>query len=543
MDSFFTKSRQIADKFIQSVLFVDDEIYEDGGNDHNRLDAKSLVTAFSKAKKLCALNNPKTENDLNDIIEVAHIADIIVLDWRINLLDDQENEIDEENDIEEDDQRGKFTLKLINELLLNNSNELKLIMIYTGEPSLPQIVETILTEFVDFHMEQISPNMIGKANFRIVVSGKPTLENRLNHNPELKEWIVGYEDIPDFLITQFTHMTSGLVSNMALHGISTIRNNSFKLLNFYNKTIDPAFLSHRALLPLVDDAGNLLKDSLLTSLKAILDYEEIEQICSFNLISKWIDQNSFTDKSIRISGKELVLSKREIKKWQKEGFLSTIPEIWAEQFPDKALGKLEDTYRSLHKTSLSYFLPDGIPSDNIEEDFSILTHHKSNYANPTYVPRLSLGTIIKGAKSGEYLLCIQQKCDSVRIKEEEARRFLFLPLNKVEDGKNFNFLVVESGQKIKLKVVSDTHKIKTIKFKANKEEAVYARKFGTSEKYFFKPLYSKGHSDYKKKIDQNFIWIMDLKDDHAQRIANNYASKLSRVGLDESEWLRRWSGN
>jgi hypothetical protein len=32
---------------------------------------------------------------------------------------------------------------------------------------------------------------------------------------------------------------------------------------------------------------------------------------------------------------------------------------------------------------------------------------------------------------------------------------------------------------------------------------------------------------------------LDLKDLHAQRIVDEYASQLSRVGLDESEWLRR----
>jgi len=28
---------------------------------------------------------------------------------------------------------------------------------------------------------------------------------------------------------------------------------------------------------------------------------------------------------------------------------------------------------------------------------------------------------------------------------------------------------------------------------------------------------------------------------HSQRIINDYAREISRVGLDESEWLRRWA--
>ncbi len=38
---------------------------------------------------------------------------------------------------------------------------------------------------------------------------------------------------------------------------------------------------------------------------------------------------------------------------------------------------------------------------------------------------------------------------------------------------------------------------------------------------------------------KRFEWVSELKSEHAQRIANNFAAKLSRVGLDESEWLRR----
>jgi hypothetical protein len=36
-----------------------------------------------------------------------------------------------------------------------------------------------------------------------------------------------------------------------------------------------------------------------------------------------------------------------------------------------------------------------------------------------------------------------------------------------------------------------------------------------------------------------FEWLCDLKSNHAQRIVNDFSAYLSRVGLDESEWLRR----
>ena len=36
-----------------------------------------------------------------------------------------------------------------------------------------------------------------------------------------------------------------------------------------------------------------------------------------------------------------------------------------------------------------------------------------------------------------------------------------------------------------------------------------------------------------------FEWVAQLKDEHAQRIANEFAGSFSRVGVSESEWVRR----
>lgn len=542
---FFEKSKEIADNFIQSVLFVDDQIFSPGDRNHD-LDISQLLKTFERAKKLCALSNPQYEDDFDNIIEVAQKADVIVLDWKI-ILDPVEGVIAEEDDVDEIDTRGAFTLRLIKHLLQEKKNEIKLVVIYTGEIELPNIVRSVLNAFEDEGLQQETDNIIGKPNFKIIVAGKPTLKDRLYHTPELRNWIIEYNDIHKNILKEFTKMTEGLISNVAIQALTSIRNNSFKLLNIYNKSIDPAFLAHRALLPIVDDAGEILKDSLVTSIKAILDYDEVEKTCSYSHIASWIEQANLSNKSININSRNLTISKKEIKKWQKDGFLNSFVGIWSNQFPNQPLNyeKLENTYRKeIHKKDiLSFFRPENIQLNNIDENFSILTHHKSNFSSPSYIPKLTLGTVIKGQKSNTYWLCIQQKCDSIRIKNKEARRFLFLPLKETNAGKNFNFLYIDNETTIRLQVENDTHSIRTIRFNANKNEAVYAQKHGTSDKYFFKPFYYKSHQDYNKKYDENFVWIFDLKDEHAQRIANTYSSKLSRVGLDESEWLRRWSGN
>jgi hypothetical protein len=46
---------------------------------------------------------------------------------------------------------------------------------------------------------------------------------------------------------------------------------------------------------------------------------------------------------------------------------------------------------------------------------------------------------------------------------------------------------------------------------------------------------------FTAKNGTHYKWIGDLRFEQAQRIANKYAAELSRVGLNESEWLRRWA--
>ena len=39
-----------------------------------------------------------------------------------------------------------------------------------------------------------------------------------------------------------------------------------------------------------------------------------------------------------------------------------------------------------------------------------------------------------------------------------------------------------------------------------------------------------------------FVWQGELKAEFAQRIAQTFTANLSRVAVDESEWLRRMAG-
>lgn len=446
-------------------------------------------------------------------------SDALILDWQV------------------DSDEGEFILQVLEKLFKDDANSLRVILIYTGFTDLKSIIKKITDTFPEIPFVTESTHGCSIQNGSTIIS--VYAKTKLSVDPALAYRFVDEKQLVEALITEFTSITSGLVSNVALKSISVIRENTHKLLSLFNKDLDPAFLAHRGSLPVVDDAGDLLKESIVNSIKAILDYNYIEKDCSFKPIAQWINSFEFSVKEIQINKKDkLKLSKSEIIKWQKDGFPKMLKEIWGIQLPGIIYEekKNKNLFNDIHKSALSYFLPVEIENNYLEEKFSILTHHKSNYANPSYTPRLTLGTIIQGQNSKKYWLCVQQKCDSVRL-EGKPRRFLFLPLENCEGNQIFNFIIPTDASFQKVKVNNETHSLRTIKFTGNIDGSVHARKYGKSKKYIFTQYYK------DKKKDENFIWVLDLKDAHAQRIANAYAAKLSRVGLDESEWLRRWSGN
>lgn len=156
--------------------------------------------------------------------------------------------------------------------------------------------------------------------------------------------------------------------------------------------------------------------------------------------------------------------------------------------------------------------------------FARLTHHKNVFLPQRENPYLTLGTILYSSITDMYYLCIQQRCDSLRI--DGIRRFLFLPL--VESGGETHVVITNDKQ---LQIAKYSYEIKTIKFEADKDKRyVCSKRINNMGKDTF--VFTSIHKE-------EFEWVLELKDLHAQRILNSYSANLSRVGLDESEWLRQ----
>ncbi|WP_185290388.1 response regulator receiver domain [Chryseobacterium lactis] len=542
--AFFNKSKNIANDFIQNIVFLDDRAYsrdnEHGQGNVNDLDAPEISKIFAKEKKICAVYDPETLNDISDFKQIAIKSDIIILDWFIDISEDIENG-NEEDDADEDDVRGRYTLDIISSLINpNNCDRLKIILVYTGEVNLVDISERIgnLSPDLSLNADELRLQ-IGKTIIfvRAKSNDQEGVDNRFAHLPNLNDKVLKYNELPGFLLNEFTKVTSGLLSNFALLSLHKLRSNTSKILGLYNKDLDHAYLEHKSSIPNQDDAENLILEVFKDSIGDLLHYEKVHKSISKIDVSNWIKERLLNEaKPIKNGEGILVNPVRNLQRDSK--FLLDI--LYSKETDvDKryvdlltplcaSKGQAEKYHKYLKTNNMDLFIntSQDAHKESYLTKFATLTHHKNVFLPRGVKPILSLGTVLKSTKKEIYYICIQQKCDSVRIKMNEVRKFLFLPLVESKNGK-FNFI---SNDGTKLQLDSKSYAIRTLKFKSNKDGVVVPK--NKRDKFLFEQFYN-------TRTDEKFEWILDLKDLHAQRIVADYASTLSRVGLNESEWLRK----
>ncbi len=178
-------------------------------------------------------------------------------------------------------------------------------------------------------------------------------------------------------------------------------------------------------------------------------------------------------------------------------------------------------------------------------NFALLTTVRTRYLTPP--PILQLGSVvalgnnvvIKDAQGVitentikyDFYVCLQPLCDGVRLRV--ARRFPFLKLKEVEAGEPFDQVIEFGGKRYDLQIVYSPYSLLFFSFEPNHEMVIGASK--EEDVWVFNGIEESGKNC-------SLLWVSDLKFPHAQRIAVNFAAQISRVGLTESEWLRRRAG-
>lgn len=206
-------------------------------------------------------------------------------------------------------------------------------------------------------------------------------------------------------------------------------------------------------------------------------------------------------------------------------------------------------------------------------DFSNLMSTTARYGHP--LPVLRLGTVVafvNAGKSTEYRLCILPACDSTRLKGEE--RFPFLPLTRAQTDTEYDLLVPDAedpSAQVPMKVGKSFVQLEMWSFVVSEATGtvIASTPVGSDgangiagerasvafRGYEFRlsPTGDGGARGTATHEEQavgagaetpqpvalpRVVFLKELKADFTQRIVNEFAAQISRVGVTESNITR-----
>ena len=525
IDKFREQHRKFAIRFLHSAVVVDDEAFmtPDGidapkekivrpdrrtsalsrpspspvgrGKEH-RLNARSVMDSFAVLGVICGVVGP-AEHEM----EMMRQADIVVLDWLLK------------------DDKPDYSLGLLRNLLTGemDRNALRLVAIYTGEDRLEDIGGKVFTQLEEDGLdpeEDGSRTSITYRHGRVVLYAK----SGVKLPPRLEDRIVSEEDLPDRLVKDFSTMTEGLLPRIALTSLTAVREGSHMVLDRFRAGLDPAFLAHRACLDNPDDSERQIVNHVAEELRGLMDNAVAEQQpAGANEVEEWVRHRNRGDVGFVFCGNPLDL--KQTIKLAKEG-------LKASDLKDKAFEGLSAGFADSGVDGLNKQV------DQLDRELAWIISHRTLFKSPE--PTLWLGSVVTAIDDDEHkhLLCMRPRCDCVRLDGETS--FFFLPL--VEPGKSKkklkNQLVVKLDNGFKrLGISLDPAGWICRQF----EPSMLGRRVTATQEN------SVGAFFFTDTCNKRYTWRGELKAEFAQRIAQNFTTELSRVAVDESEWLRRMS--
>ena len=515
MDSakeFKHHSYGIACRFLRTAVVVDDEAYmapnrDDGPKAEvvtpdrsskvprrdeqapvgrrtsHALDADSLIGSFCALGVICGVVGPT-----DAAMETMRKADIVILDWRLQ-ADEPE-----------------YALKLLRELLTGEAerNALRLVAIYTGEARLEDIHENVFAELSNSELEprkNETGTEISYRHGRVVLYAK----SYVNLVPSLRERSVAEKNLPGRLLEDFASMTAGLLPGIALTALTAVRQGEHKILDRFCAELDPAFLAHMTCLPDPAEAEGQIVAHVAEELRGLVDEAvAAESPAGAHAVESWLLRDERT--KFQFGGKQ-PLDRDQTIHLATKGLKAS-----------SALGN--SAFAHLSKGF------DRVGVAGLDERLAWIMNFRTVYNEPP--PRLWLGSVVTMTEDDDerHLICMRFRCDSVRLGEETT--FIFLPL--VQPSNTKEQVVVKMRDEFKrLGIRLDPADWVLRKFKPSDDNRTVTATRQESGSEF----------EFTDTSGRRYTWRGELKAEYAQRIAQTFAATLSRVAVDESEWLRR----
>jgi hypothetical protein len=462
---------------------------------------KGMADHFADLSLTCGVLKPadgEKREDVNErIVKAAKRVDIVVMDWVL-------------------DEEGAFTAKeAVGRIVGEDKRGRRLIAIYTTWRELRDIHDQLVTVL---EPEQSDPRAltmdVGGTRIVIFHKGGPTLDSDYAQHKKTEK------QLPATLVTVFREMVSGLVPAIALQALAAARENTHRLLSRLSTDLDLGYLGHLLRLTYAEDAEQHLIDAIAGEFRAVIEDDDQTRLAAEKGADAWLrarkGQLRLEVKAIKTLGPVLG-DKQAFGKWKN---------AQGQDLQTKLAGAVipKDITELLVKPA------DAKQARLSDAGFAHLLAFRTNYDRP--LPGLHLGAIVREEQHPDhYWVCIQPVCDSVRLSAGDPTAFLMLPLELVPHGDKdtkIRFVLDEKeSEPVHLWLWDDTADLELMRLLPNDNGSVTFRSRGDGKKTVV------------TQEGLTLIWVGQLKTAHALRVANAYGTDLTRVGLDESDWLLR----
>lgn len=539
--TFMKESQEVARRFLRTVLIVDDrgfgrtdtsatavegprsldEAFGDevdgetpstmdvqptpSKNGAHDLDGPAVIRAFGRQKLLATLVPvPEASVDEEIVADLADKADVLVIDWRIPPAED-----------------GAYALSVMQKVLRNGDAQLRLVVIYSGNERPHEILRRIREELKLEGDEDSDELGLTSGSVRVVVLTKHGLGREATAARLVRQ--VKEEDLPDRIVEEFTHLTAGILRNVALESFAVLREQSYGVLAAFPRELDAAFITHRIQCAPPRAADGFAVDLVADEIVTLLHSTAVADRASEDSVKAWLAHyfKGHWETCIReASGKageiRAEMTASEVQRLVEQGIKN-----WAHSVHGKTSRPWKDGF---HKSATEEIAKAcGLPQPStIDKRFSIVSTLAIRHSETSGGCVLTQGTIVES--KGTYYLCLQPRCDSVRIPGDHPTSFVFVEAER--RSSEFNLVTQDAREFVTLKLVPGAKKVRLFDFSGNGAGNVSAS-------------LRDGEPVFAAAGGREFRWIAQLKRGQAQRFANQFAANLARVGIDQFEWLRR----
>lgn len=467
---------------------------------------KHLVESFARERMVCALYEPekdfKTDPE-SELFKLCERADVVILDWEFHK------------------EPGKKVMDLIAGLVAAAQttvpHHVRLCAIYTSTQNLKHVAQQVFDHLnkLKLYVKADGEYDLNAGSSRIVVLGKPTTGRPAEQAAAVE---VPEAKLAERIIGEFAKMHEGILPSMALHGLASVRTNTKKILDKFRPDMDGAFLAHRGLVWPADDAFEQIPELLAEEALAVMIDNTLaaddanamadHAIDGMKLKTAWVGKDGKPTKAGEFATRLL-----------KEGPAAIRKEV---KLDNKAIRKLHEELDA-GKTGAT-------------ERLAALYVTRTQYGDDRY---LEFGTIVRypvttkdkeGKEKQElrYAVCLMPLCDCVRLTKGASYRFPFWEFKSVAGkGQSKGVVIKLPGAEGFVELFSygkPRDQLWMNEFVAGGQHVVTATRDG--DRFLL------------KGTAQVCEWVAQLKPGHAQRIAHDLGTSLARVGVIEAEWLR-----